>query len=774
MPNLTANSSENRQGYRKTAVHEQICIVELGTERSAMLLDVSELGIGVQCVQGPPETPTTPLRFLLPGSPQIISGEGEIAWADLRGRIGIRFTRLAPEMKQHIHAWVLSEDNPLFEDSVDSEAIADEDARDRVAQLEARIMLSGWEQVQSLNFLVDQIAAMTQASGVAIAVEDGNGIVCKASSGIAPQLGVRINARSGLSWECTRTGDVVHCVDTETDPRVDRIVCRELNMRSAMLVPVISGGKVTGLVEVFSSRPRAFSTSTIVLLKRVAEAVGALDELSSVIEAPPSERPVPEPTQPVSAPFPPPPAPPAVSAPLVPQVVAVPVASGAAAAAKPAKIPVPSTITPAPVVVPPAVAVAKPAVLPVPPPRAPAASETAAAKPVLVPPAPAPITKVDANIAPKKPAPPITDAPPVAKATPPAQPESFARPAVVNLAPVATMTRPLAKNAAIEKAAAPGETVATPVIAAPKPSPKPILDKAQEPVKHDVAMPLAAAVPAPSAPLARPSSSKAAPAVERIMAPEKELFADAIPSGSSAARKIGIGIAAALVLAAGAYGGMEWMNSGAAPKPSAVQSAQMVPAPAVPIPAAKEPQSSNSATPARPTPAAGVSTVASKPPVANAKPAQRQSSIEISDPAAPIRVATSYNSNSGPAPVAPALLPIVVPNTAGVTSILSSSVTVPRLERTIVSRGVTGGEQIARVEPQYPPNARSMRISGTVVLRAHISKAGSVSSVEIISGNPLLVNAAAAAVRRWRYRPFRLNGEPIENSVTVQVKFDQP
>ncbi|MGH9521868.1 MAG: energy transducer TonB, partial [Terriglobales bacterium] len=88
--------------------------------------------------------------------------------------------------------------------------------------------------------------------------------------------------------------------------------------------------------------------------------------------------------------------------------------------------------------------------------------------------------------------------------------------------------------------------------------------------------------------------------------------------------------------------------------------------------------------------------------------------------------------------------------------------------------GVTGGALIRRVEPQYPPNARALRLSGTVVLIAHVSKTGTVASIDVVSGSPVLAAAAANAVHQWRYQPFLLNGQPIENSITVQVKFNQP
>src|ERR1051326_7483148 len=270
--------TNRREAGRRSALYVHIFLFELGDNRSAMLLDVSEVGMGVQSVEGPGAGLTSTFRFQLPDTNTIISGEAEIAWADRAGRMGMRFSNISPEMKAAIAKWVSSEANPLFADQPTTEDQADLDARDRVAQLEARIIVSGWAQLQALNFLVDQIAAMTQASGVAIAVEDGSGIVCKASSGIAPQAGVRVEPRSGLSWECVRTREVVQCVDTETDPRVDRLVCRQLNMRSAMLVPVMKAGRIAGLVEVFSSRAHAFNNQTVILLRRVGEAVASLDE----------------------------------------------------------------------------------------------------------------------------------------------------------------------------------------------------------------------------------------------------------------------------------------------------------------------------------------------------------------------------------------------------------------------------------------------------------------------------------------------------------------
>jgi protein TonB len=78
---------------------------------------------------------------------------------------------------------------------------------------------------------------------------------------------------------------------------------------------------------------------------------------------------------------------------------------------------------------------------------------------------------------------------------------------------------------------------------------------------------------------------------------------------------------------------------------------------------------------------------------------------------------------------------------------------------------------INRVQPVYPPLARQTRIAGTVRLHAIISKQGTVESLEVLSGHPLLVRAAMDAVQQWKYKPTLLNGEPVEVDTTIDVIF---
>jgi protein TonB len=84
---------------------------------------------------------------------------------------------------------------------------------------------------------------------------------------------------------------------------------------------------------------------------------------------------------------------------------------------------------------------------------------------------------------------------------------------------------------------------------------------------------------------------------------------------------------------------------------------------------------------------------------------------------------------------------------------------------------VTAASIITQTRPLYPPLARQARIQGNVVLHAIIDKDGKVAQLEVISGHPLLVQAALDAVKQWRYKPTQLNGDPVEVDTTITVTF---
>lgn len=81
------------------------------------------------------------------------------------------------------------------------------------------------------------------------------------------------------------------------------------------------------------------------------------------------------------------------------------------------------------------------------------------------------------------------------------------------------------------------------------------------------------------------------------------------------------------------------------------------------------------------------------------------------------------------------------------------------------------GDLVYKVLPAYPPLARGARVQGTVVLLAIINKQGAIENLRMLSGHPMLVSSAIDAVRRWRYRPYVLNGEPVEVETQITVTF---
>ena len=137
----------------------------------------------------------------------------------------------------------------------------------------------------------------------------------------------------------------------------------------------------------------------------------------------------------------------------------------------------------------------------------------------------------------------------------------------------------------------------------------------------------------------------------------------------------------------------------------------------------------------------------------------------------PIRVVRNEPSTNAESDVAPGLSFGTTdgkPNEA-VSNLLNAPVSLPQ-RAPPTSQGVEGGELESKVAAIYPPQARAIGQHGTVVLEALVAEDGSVRDVKVVSGPPLLRQSAVDAVKRWRYKPFRLNGQAI--SAQTQVKLD--
>jgi periplasmic protein TonB len=101
----------------------------------------------------------------------------------------------------------------------------------------------------------------------------------------------------------------------------------------------------------------------------------------------------------------------------------------------------------------------------------------------------------------------------------------------------------------------------------------------------------------------------------------------------------------------------------------------------------------------------------------------------------------------------------------------SLNVSRPALATLRVSQGVSQGLLIKRVQPQYPPAALAIHAQGAVLIEATVNKEGNVINPKVLKGDPVLARAAVEAVRQWRYKPYYLDGDPVEIQTQITINF---
>jgi TonB family protein len=125
-----------------------------------------------------------------------------------------------------------------------------------------------------LNEIVEQACLATGATGAAIILERDGEMVCRASSGVnAPEMGARLGGERGLTAECIKTRQAQRCEDALTDPRADAEASRSLGVRSVVILPLLREGGLAGLLELFSSRAKAFGERDELLLEALGQRV---------------------------------------------------------------------------------------------------------------------------------------------------------------------------------------------------------------------------------------------------------------------------------------------------------------------------------------------------------------------------------------------------------------------------------------------------------------------------------------------------------------------
>jgi putative methionine-R-sulfoxide reductase with GAF domain len=140
---------------------------------------------------------------------------------------------------------------------------------------EARRERIHWELDATLQLLAERAHYITGATGAAIALVDGDAMLCRASIGeTAPPVGARLQLDSGVSGEAVRTRAVIRCDEASSDARVNRETCQALGIESILVMPLIRKEQVIGIFELFSSKARAFSERDVVTLQRMDEMLG--------------------------------------------------------------------------------------------------------------------------------------------------------------------------------------------------------------------------------------------------------------------------------------------------------------------------------------------------------------------------------------------------------------------------------------------------------------------------------------------------------------------
>jgi TonB family protein len=125
-----------------------------------------------------------------------------------------------------------------------------------------------------LHEILEDALGCIPATGALIALASGDKMVCRATSGErAPTTGSLLNTRSGLSGLCVQTREMQRCDDTRTDARVNSDACRVLDVRSIVVLPVLEGTRLWGILEIFSSRPHAFSDGDVPQLRALGRRV---------------------------------------------------------------------------------------------------------------------------------------------------------------------------------------------------------------------------------------------------------------------------------------------------------------------------------------------------------------------------------------------------------------------------------------------------------------------------------------------------------------------
>lgn len=146
----------------------------------------------------------------------------------------------------------------------------------QLIHLQTDIVKLGLDLGNVMSLVADRTVDLIGADGAAIELAEGSDMVYRAVAGAArSSLGLRIAMEGSLSGQCVRDGVALLCEDAETDARVNREACRQVGLRSMVVLPLKHRNATVGVLKAMSARPGAFDENHTVLLGLLSEVVGA-------------------------------------------------------------------------------------------------------------------------------------------------------------------------------------------------------------------------------------------------------------------------------------------------------------------------------------------------------------------------------------------------------------------------------------------------------------------------------------------------------------------
>ena len=271
--------------------------------RPSMVLDLSELldvhedGFAVQTNEQLEVNRPVNLCLDLVETKSYVHGAGHVVWSDGAGRAAVHFSGLPDPAPQLLKEWLfvnlliacanhaaraqqLAQHSaelpppPLDRSAVPVPVPDMSGLLSAIEVVRREIRAAGTDFDAALQLVTKRALSFTGASGAALAFLTADEMICRARAGDpAPPLGARVDVQQGLSGECVRSARLISCHDTETDPQVDRELCRTLGIGSILAAPIVSDFRVVGLLEVFSPRAQAFTKTHETALDRLVELV---------------------------------------------------------------------------------------------------------------------------------------------------------------------------------------------------------------------------------------------------------------------------------------------------------------------------------------------------------------------------------------------------------------------------------------------------------------------------------------------------------------------